>query len=80
MRFVCFFSRIVHLNPGIWQHDDSGPKFVLMLDSIIYIVLFILALVISFTSARYLSLLLLILKTPMSRLMLWKFPSLKTRW
>jgi uncharacterized membrane protein len=77
---TCGMTMEVHLNPGIWQHDDSGPKFVLMLDSIIYIVLFILALVISFTSAGYLSLLLLILKTPMSRLMLWKFPSLKTRW
>jgi len=77
---TCGMTMEVHLNPGIWQDADSGPKFVLMLDSIIYIVLFILALVISFTSAGYLSLLLLILKTPISRLMLWKFPSVETRW
>lgn len=78
----CVFpvATTVHRNPGTWQDADSGPKFPLLLDSVVYIVLFLLALVVSFTSAGYLSLLLLILKMPMTMLILWRFPSLRTRW
>jgi uncharacterized membrane protein len=69
----------VHRNPGTWE-EDGGPEFPFFLSCIVSLVLTVVALLLSMTAAGYLSLLILVLKTPIVKVLLWKWPGLKTRW
>lgn len=68
----------VHRNPETWE--DAGPKFPLLLNSMIFIVLLIMALFLSMTAGGYWMILITLLKTPIKKAILWKWPSLETKW
>lgn len=68
----------VHRNPDTWL--DSGPKFRVLLTSLVFIVLLVIALFVSMTSAGYYILVICVLKQPLTSFILWKWPSLETKW
>lgn len=70
----------VHRNPATWAENDGGPKFSLLLNSVVFIVLLVIALFVSMTAANYWILFLCVLKSPILKVILWKWPSLKSKW
>jgi len=69
----------VHRNPGTWEYG-VGPSFRLLLNGVVGLVLMVAALLLSFTAAGYLMLLILILTKPIVKAILWKWPGLEMKW
>lgn len=77
---VFCMTLVVHRNPNTWERGTSGPQFPLVVNSGVTIILLVVAMLVSMTTAGYLMLLILLLRTPLSRAILFLWPSLETKW
>jgi len=69
---------VVHRDPDTWSGD--GPQYPQFVGSMVSLFLLLVALLVSITPAGYWIMLILILRVPMTRAILWKWPGLKTKW
>lgn len=75
-----FMTIIVHRNPETWSSHGGGPQFPGLVESIVSLTLLTMALFVSATNAGYWIMFTMVLRVPITKRILWKFPNLKTKW